>query len=235
MFNKKSCKRCGKKIEKKFSYCPYCGNSINSEKEKQEYGMLGKNDNLDIFNSGMKMPFGINFLFKNLMKEMEKQFKELDGGMGKEKAIKKRDILPTQQQGEISINISSGDGTPIIRVKSLGDIPEFKEMEKQLKPAETKKNIRKNQISQEKAQELAKLPRQEAESRVRRLSEKVVYEIELPGVNNLRDVIVNELENSIEIKAFAKDKAYFKFLPIGLPLLKYALKNGKLTLELGEK
>jgi hypothetical protein len=43
------------------------------------------------------------------------------------------------------------------------------------------------------------------------------------------------LENSIEVKAFAKDKAYYKFLPVSLPLLKYDLANGRLTLELGEK
>lgn len=247
-FWKKTCKNCRRKIEKGFSYCPHCGTSlINREKEEENYGFLGKKDirDLEDFNlfgrerSELRLPFGFNTVFKKLIKEMDKQFKELDKELGKEKIRKTNIERPFIRKGGISINISSGEGRPVIKVRSFGNLPEFREMESQIKqPIEktikTKSKI-KPTISEEKAKKLAKLPREEAESKVRRLSGKVIYEIELPEVKSIKDIIVNQLENSIEIKAFSKDKAYFKFLPVSLPLLSYKFSKGKLILELGEK
>ena len=249
MFWKKNCKRCGKKIEKNFDYCPYCGNNFKegyNESNERDYGFLGKTD---IPDNNLKLPFGFNFLFKNLMKEMDKQFRELDREIGKERIQKnekredKQKIsrlrIPFSQAGGISINISSGAGEPIVKVRSFGNVPEFQELEdhvrKEKREARKPKTIKMPEYDEEKAKKLSKLPRQEAESKVRRLSGKVVYEINLPGVKNENDVVINELENSIEVKAFAKDKAYFKFLPISLPLLKYKLLKEKLILELGER
>jgi hypothetical protein len=237
-FWKKTCKRCKRKIEKGFSYCPHCGYSLDREKEERDYGFIGKRDSnySDPFRNEIRMPLGFNTIFKKLMKEMDKQFKELDKEIGKEN-VKRTDAKPLIRKGGISINISSGAGKPVIRVKSFRNMPQFKGVGDQTisqdKP--TKKKKEKPKISEEKAKKFAKLPRQEAESKVRRLSGKVIYEIDLPGVKNKKDVIVNQLENSIEIKAFSKDKAYFKFLPVNLPLKDYKLSKGKLTLELGEK
>jgi len=244
MFWKKNCKRCGKKIEKNFDYCPYCGNNFKGEHNEdngREYGFLGKTDILD---NNFKLPFGFNFLFKNLIKEMDKQFRELDREIGKETVQKneKRESkqkisrlrIPFSQAGGISINISSGAGEPIVKVRSFGNVPEFQGLERQVRK-EKEETIKRPEYDEEKAKKLAKLPRQEAESKVRRFSGKVVYEIDLPGVKKQEDVVINELENSIEIKAFTKDKAYFKFLPVALPLIKYKLAKEKLILELGEK
>lgn len=248
MFGKKNCKRCGKKIGKDFSYCPFCGfYAQDREKEQKDYGFLGKKDldKFDMFNrQEIKLPFGFNMVFNKLMKEMDKQFRELDREIGKEKEMVRarkipidRTKMPFARQGGISINISSGAGTPVIKVRSFGNMPEFKEMEQGIKGTgkERKIKIENPKISEEKAKALAKLPRQEAESRVRRLSGKVIYEIELPDVKSEKDIIVQQLENSIEVKAFSKDKAYFKFLPVSLPLQKYKLEDGKLILELGEE
>ncbi len=247
MFGKKTCTRCRKKIDKKFVYCPFCGfYGEDREKEQKDYGFLGKKDveNPDLFErQEIKLPFGFNMVFNKLMKEMDKQFRELDHEIGKEKEIMKtkrismdKTKMPLIRQGGISINISSGAGTPVIKVRSFGNMPEFKEMGHEIKGEKIRKaKIKNPKISEEKAKALAKLPRQEAESRVRRLSGKVIYEIELPDVKDAKDVIVNQLENSIEVKAFSKDKAYFKFLPVSLPLQKYKLEEGKLILELGEE
>ncbi len=234
-FWRKTCRRCGKRIEKEFSYCPFCGFRHSNE---EGYGFLGRNDDFGIFNNEIKLPLGFNTIFKKLIKEMDKQFREFDKELGKEKIEKAKIKSPFIKQGGISINISSGGDMPVIKVKSFGNIPEFKEMASQIKP-DYKEKERKTKIStaisEEKAKELAKLPRQEAESKVRRFSGKVIYEIELPGVKNIKDIVVNQLENSIEVKAFTKDKAYFKFLPVSLPLLRHKLEDGKLILELGEK
>ncbi len=239
-FWKKNCKRCGRKIEKGFSYCPSCGFPIDREKEKRDYGFLGRKDvdRVGPFRREVKLPLGFNTVFKKLVNEMDKQFRELDREIGREKTMKKAEDKdrPIIRQGGISINISSGAGKPIINVKSFGNMPKFKKMEQELTGSQTKPvTIKKNEISEEKARKLAKLPREEAASKVRRLSGKVVYEIDLPGVKNSKDVIVNQLENSIEVKAFSKDKAYFKFLPVALPLKNHKFSKGKLILELGEK
>lgn len=239
MFGKKICDKCGKKIDKDFEYCPHCGFSVkDKDVDERDYGFLGKDD---LGMGEMKLPFGFNTIFKKLMKEMDKQFRELDREIGKEKEMREFDNSknPSLRQGGISINISSGEGKPVIKVKSFGNMPQFKVIENQIKGG--KSNIvkppvrRVPQISEEQAKKLAKLPRQEASSKVRRLSGKVVYEIELPDVKEGNDIIINKLENSIEIKAFAKDKAYFKFLPVSLPLIRSRFANGKLVLELGEK
>jgi len=57
----------------------------------------------------------------------------------------------------------------------------------------------------------------------------------MPGVKSIKDVSVNQLENSIEIKAVAKDNSYFKLIPINLPVLDYELSEEKLVLELEAK
>ena len=242
MFSKKTCSKCKKKINKDYDYCPHCGsNSKEKYEDDRDYGFLGKND-LPKTNDDFKLPFGFKFLFKNLMKEMDKQFKQLDKEAIQEKMQNKREIkenkIPFTQGGGLSINISGATGKPIIKVKGFGNIPELQNLENHMKPKkENTKKIRKTkrkEFSEEKIKKLSKLPREEAESKVRRLSGKVIYEIDLPGVKKEDDVVINELENSIEVKAFSKDKAYFKFLPISLPLLKYKLLKEKLVLELGE-
>lgn len=225
------CLRCGRKVKKDFDYCPYCAANLKIKKDMKDYGLLGKNDMADMgFN--IKMPFGLNRLFNSLLKEVDKQFKEFDKDLAedKKKFYMDKKIKPTSG---ISISISTNTGEkPKIKIMGFG--PEFKNIEcKELKEQEGK--LKKVEFSEEKAKKLVGLPRKEASTKVRRLSNKIIYEIDLPGVKSIRDVIINKLENSIEIKAIAKDNAYFKLLPLNLPLLNYKLKEGKLILEFEPK
>ena len=82
---------------------------------------------------------------------------------------------------------------------------------------------------------MGKLPRETPTANVRRLGDLVIYEINIPGVKSLKDISISQLENSIEIKAIAKDKAYLKLLPVSLPILNYNLEKDKLILELEAK
>jgi HSP20 family molecular chaperone IbpA len=230
MFNRKKCNFCNSKIGKEFSYCPFCGHYVgDKEKETKDYGMLGKTDMTKNISeamgmNGVKLPMGMNMIFNKLMKEMGKQLKELDKEIDKDNI----NAIPIKKGSSIRINISSNQGSPIIEVSGLSPI----------KAQTIKKSIKKTidlpKMNEEKIKKLTKLPRQEAASKVRRLSGRVVYEIELPEVESKEDININQLENSIEIKAFSKDKAYFKFLPVSLPLLAHDFSEGKLTLELGE-
>lgn len=236
MFDKKKCKRCGEKINNKFDFCPYCRTPLKNEEEIEDgWGMLGKNDFPDPFQNPfdeIKLPAGLNMIFNSLMKNLEKEFRNIDKEIGRE--IRETKIQdPRIRKSGISISIStSGDRPPEIRVNQFGGIPrEFKEFEKQIKPRQT---IQKN-FNEEKIKKFSKLPREEPSTNVRRLSNKVIYEIELPGVKSTEDVSIIKLENSIEIKAVAKDKSYFKLLPIKLPIIDYKIADGKLILELGAR
>lgn len=226
MFNKK-CPRCNRKKEKDFDFCPYCGldfRQSNRAKKEQDFGLLGSDD-FDNFqampNMNIKMPFGMDGMFNSLLKEVDKQFREMDKEMSKERTDMEKVKKPNMNSISISISTASGK-KPEIRVSTSG--PGFETS--QFKEADIK-----NELSDEKAKALAKLPKKEAEASVRRLSNKIIYELSLPGVSNIKDIIINKLENSVEIKAFSKDKAYFKLIPINLPILDYKLKDSKLVLE----
>ncbi len=164
--------------------------------------------------SRIKLPFPFSKIFERLTKDMAQELDKLwEDDLG-EKMIKR---------GGISISISNEDGTPRIRIGEMGN------------PASRKsKTVIKRKISKEDAERYAKLPREEAKSNVKRLSDRVVYEILLPGVKNIKDIFVHKLQNSIEIKAFGKDKAYFKLIPVDMNVERYGLKDEMLILELKE-
>jgi len=87
-------------------------------------------------------------------------------------------------------------------------------------------------LSAEKLKQMSQLAKEEPAVSVRRLSNRVIYELAVPGVKSLKDVSVAQRENSIEVKALAKDKVYFKIVPLGFPILDCNLLKGKLILEL---
>jgi len=220
MFKKKKCEKCGKKIEEKYSFCPYCGNNVDSEND-EDFGMLGKNDFMSVANE-MKLPLGLNTLFNSMMKNLSKELDEqLKGNFIEDKQKKvKRD--------GISISISTfGNGTPKIKVTPMGNQKVVEE-----RPNE---KLKKNNFTKERIKKFSELKREEPKTNIRRLSNKIVYEIEMPDVKSIEDVSIVNLESSIEIKAIGEKKAYAKIIPISLPIKNYDLSEGKLILELGIK
>ena len=219
MFNKKKCKNCGEKISNSYNFCPYCRVPLIDSFDDEDFGLLGRNDSME----EVKLPIGFNHLFNSLIKNMNTQFKELENHNAKQ-SQKKSEV----KKGGISISIStSGNRPPEIKVTSFGNIPKFKEREKQIAK---KANSIKLPLSDSK--KFSGMPKKEPETNIRRLSNKVVYEINMPGVKSMEDVSIIQLENSIEIKAFAKDKVFHKIIPINLPISDYNLSKGKLVLEL---
>ncbi|MCX6746968.1 MAG: zinc-ribbon domain-containing protein [Candidatus Pacearchaeota archaeon] len=221
MFKKKECNKCGEKLSDKYDFCPYCGNRIK-EGINNEWGMLGKNDLMSQMDD-IKLPLGFKTLFNALMKDMNKQFNQ------SEKEMKDETPQNKIKKDGISISISTfGDGPPRISVNPLGNRQEV-EVEKE------DSRVKQSLFSKEKIKKFSSLPRKEPKTNIRRLSNKVIYELEMPEVVSIEDVSVVKLESSIEIKAIAKDKSYFKLIPINLPLKKCDLSEGKLILELGVK
>jgi len=128
MFNKKTCRNCGEKTSEKYNFCPYCRTPLNEPLDEKNWGMLGKNDFMPA--EEIRLPMGLNAIFNSLMKNLNKQFSELDKDMKEERG----DSETKSKRGGISISIStSGNLPPEIRVKSFGNIPEFREKERKIR------------------------------------------------------------------------------------------------------
>ena len=188
------CPRCDKKIEKKFSFCPYCGLNVARVVEQEDFGMIGKDDFVKEIEQEIKMPIGLDKIFNSLIKNLDKQ---MGGGM---------------------------NGNPGFKIQiSTGPKPERQEIAKKI-PMES--------ISEKDIEKRRNLPRTEAESSVRRLSDRIVYEIFVPGVKTKKDIVISKMESGVEIKAYSKDKCFYKVIPIKVDLLGYHLEDDILFLEL---
>jgi HSP20 family molecular chaperone IbpA len=252
MFNKKIKCICGKKFDEKFEFCPYCGtplrDSVNQERQrKSQEDMFNKQiDSLTKeLSEGFGMPlinsFPFKMLVKKLSKDIEKQFREMDRDMSRVQPIEmpkdaKKSSKPIIQDGKKvgnvqEFNFPGGHGFSI--QIQMGGSPQDIIIKDESNEDKTKKiRLPKSKISDKRAQELARLPRHEPETKIRRMTDKLVYEISLPGVKNEQDIMINNLQNSIEVKAFSKDKAYFKLIPLAFPIKSWNLKDERLVLEL---
>ena len=222
MFNKKKCKNCGEKVSQDYNFCPYCRTLLKDNAGNEGWGLLGRNDNI----GDIKFPLGFNHLVNSLIKSMNSQFKEVESPAN---YTKKQTQKSGMKKGGISISITtSRNKPPEIKVTSFGSIPEFTPKQKK---AEPKRSVL-MPLPLIDSKKFSGMPKKEPETNIRRLSNKVVYEINTPGVKSMEDVSIIQLENSIEIKAFAKDKIFHKIIPINLPITNYGLSDGKLVLEL---
>ena len=212
MFSKKSCKKCGEKISSKHNFCPECGNPLK-QRNKKDYGMLGKNDN--IFEEGnMQNFFGGGIMNKMLNSAMKMLEKEMQKDM--------KDLNSPRTNFELFIN---GKRISPDKIKVTKKPIQKKEIKKQ------KINI---PLSNENKEKFLKLPKKEPTTSIKRLSNKIIYELNIPEVKSIEDISIVQLQNSIEVKGVAKKTAYEKIISIGLPISNYELQKGKLILELQE-
>ena len=217
MFGKKKCSQCGEKVNKDYSFCPYCKNQLEKIKDERDFGMLGKNDLSEFMNDGnIRLPSGINTIFNSLLKNLSKQMNELE-------TTERQKGSKVKRKG-IGISIyAPGDRPPEIKVTSYGNPEEQRD-----------KKERKIKLPNTNSTKFAGLPKAEPKTSIRRFSDKVIYEIDLPGVKSIADISISQLENSIEVKALGKEKVYQKIIPISLPIKKYDFSRKKLVLELDD-
>ncbi|MDD5192954.1 MAG: hypothetical protein PHF67_00025 [Candidatus Nanoarchaeia archaeon] len=206
---KKKCGRCGEKINKNFDFCPVCGSDQKSKNYKEDFGLLGKSDIPDepLFRTGNSF---MEKMFETAFKVLEKQMKNIPNDSMNPPATS----LPNNMHIQFFVN-----GKRVLPDNFNN---------KQAKPIVKKI---KNVISEDRLSEISKLPREEPSSKLKRMSGKIIYEFNVPGVRNIEDIIINKLENSVEIKALAENKVYSKTLNIKLPVLGYKLVNGNLSVE----
>ncbi|MBX4212219.1 zinc ribbon domain-containing protein [Candidatus Pacearchaeota archaeon] len=200
---KVKCESCSSKVENKFSFCPYCGfNLLSKENEMRDFGMLGRNDAIDEeINKNVLGGFGIT----------EKIIGSLVNNLAKSLDKQIREMEKTEVR-----SLPNG-----IKIKINGP----------LQPAE-KKSTPQKEITSAQLEKMASLPRATAKtSSVRRLSDKVIYELITPGVESNQDIFVSKLEQGYEIKAIGSKKIYIKNIPISLPLKKCIVDKNKVLVE----
>ena len=209
MFNKRYCKSCKEKVNSKYKFCPSCGMEIENYRE-EDWGMLGREDILD--DESFKNPFFGGFSAKMLNSLLGNAFKML------EKEMKSMEKVP-RSNFKLMIN-----GKEI----NVGQLEQKKPKK------EVVKKILRREFKEEQLKKILELPKKEPKTNLKRFGDKIIYEIEMPEVKSLNDVLINILENSIEIKAIGKSFIYSKIIPINMPIINQELSNGKLILELGE-
>jgi len=210
----KKCKKCGEKVKDKYRFCPFCGNSMQTG-HNQDWGMLGKEDieENDFFSDSLFRGISGNMLNKMLggaMKMLEKEMK--------------REMERTTPQPRTSV-----------RLMINGQEINLNNPKKPKEETQKTKKIPVKNFSKENLKKFSELPKKEPKTSIKRFSDKIIYEIEMPGVKSINDIFMNQLENSIEIKALSKEQAYYKLIPISLPVMDYELSEGKLVLELETK
>ena len=221
MFGKKQCKKCNSKINKDFDFCPFCGNRID---DSANWGMLGKNDSIPENSNPENSLLGgfggisggmLNKMISGTMKMLEKE-------MQKEMNTTQKQPMP-KTNFELYINGKKIKPSNIhVTRKPIKQTP--------------KQSIRhQKEFSEENLKKISKLPRKEPLTNVKRIADKLIYEIKVPGVKSITDVSIVQLENSIEVKAISKDKVYSKLIPLSLPITHYNLEKNLLVLELENK
>ena len=213
---KKKCLRCNEKIGSKHSFCEFCG-SPQKKHSQEDWGMLGKDDVEGNFQS----PFlaGINGGILNRM--IGSAMKMLEQEMQREMTRTKNPEVQPKTHIKLMIN---GKEIDLNNIKN-----------NQQKMQENKDKIFIDNFSKTSLERFSKLPKKEPKTNMKRFADKIIYEIEMPEIDSMKDVSIVKLENSIEIKAVGKKKAYSKLIPINLPIKYYIHSKGKLTLELDSK
>jgi HSP20 family molecular chaperone IbpA len=228
------CRRCGFDLKESWGFCPKCG--------------ARKGDIMDSMGRD---------IFSQLFNQMKGSFAELDNF---DKDLEALDLSPwfrrapdmdkafrpVQKKG-FSVHIKRGTGMkPQVHIKTYGDVNKEriqKELQDRFGVKQREESRAQTPRIPEKESRRFSFPAikkkaapkstEEPKADVRRIGDKVSVDIMMPGVRSQEDVDVKELESSVEVKAIAGDKAYFKILtkPAQFRLSAKSFRDGQLHLE----
>ncbi len=216
------CPRCGYPMDDEWSYCPRCGAKRNGD------------------------------FFENIFTRFRKEFEEMNKLFERDfEAFDLSPVFKNRKTSGFSIKITtSGNGKPKVSVRTFGDVDEKrikKQIERQLgiksgveelseAPQRTTEHtlLSRTPRRMEKPKKIPKVT-EEPKTEIRRVNDRVIVEMDIPGVEDMKDIEVTELENSVEVKATAGEKAFFKIItkPHQSRLIDQRFEKGKLFLEFG--
>lgn len=204
---KNICDRCNKKVKKSFDFCPNCGKRLKQE-SFEEWGMLGKNDAISQNDelAMMMQSMGGGMIGKMLNQTMRMLEKE----MIKETTPSKKTRFKIMINGKEIPMQEKAQAKPLNKILPI-------------------------QFSEEAQKKFSKLKKIEPKTNLKRFGDKIIYELETPGVESIKDISIIRLEKGLEVKAISKTKAYQKAIKIDFPLTKYQLLDGIIALELEAK
>jgi HSP20 family molecular chaperone IbpA len=219
------CPRCGNETEKGWEYCPKCGRDLRNQEFFSE-----------VFNR-------INREFREMDKLFERNIEAMDISSFFRKPVKPRG-------SGFSIRITQRSGNkPDVSVKTYGNVDKEKIREELhkvgVKAPENFEIEKKKQEEVRRKEEPRALVQsvhlgmgepkktEEPQAEVRRTESKVIVDIDMPDVKSEDHIEVKDLESSVEVKARAGDKAYFKILtkPAQSRLTSKRFEKGVLYLE----
>ena len=217
------CKNCGFEAERGWKFCPNCGSRLSK----------------GAFPS-------IDSIFADIERELQETMNDM-----LEKNFEAFDISPYFEGGQgkrgfsIKIVNKDGDPKPEISIKTFGDVDAEglkKYMEKiinsMLRASGQRVEIKKEQppIKEKRPRQKMVIPpkvTEEPVANIRQMGQSVVVELDMPDVKSANDIEVRELESSVEVKARAGEKMYFKILtkPENRRLANYEFSGRTLFLE----
>jgi HSP20 family molecular chaperone IbpA len=190
-----NCPVCGTRFDKGWTFCPRCGSRISGDFFEEIFSRMRKE-------------------LAEMNKLLEKDIEAFDLSPWFRDMEKKKAFVQPKGSGFSIKIIHSGSKEPEVSFRTFGDVDRSK-LQKEMKglgimeghghpsagkPQEPKVVIKDSMRTEE--------PR----TSVARSAAKVVVDMEMPGVRSDGDIEVSELESSVEVKALAGDKAYFKIL-----------------------
>jgi RNA polymerase subunit RPABC4/transcription elongation factor Spt4 len=150
----------------------------------------------------LKLPFGVEKIMGSLVKQLEKQLENMD--------LDDKEGMPKG----FKIQIARG---PMVHGVVQNNVP--------------KKRMT-SVVSREEGERRANLKKTEAESKVKRIGDVIIYEIKAPGIMRKEDVVITELETGIEIRAYAQDRCYVKVIPMKVEILGMRIDREKISVEM---
>ncbi|MDI6826561.1 MAG: hypothetical protein QMD36_05275 [Candidatus Aenigmarchaeota archaeon] len=171
----------------------------------------------------------------DMFEDIEREFERIDKVFGPRfLKFPRIDIESPFKSGGISITIRSGRMKPQVDVKTTG---EYKKLEPEIKRRlGVEEEV--EEVKEEKPEKKVRIPKmtEEPETKIERVGNRETINIKLSDVKNPEDIEIRKLEQSLEIKAFAGDKAYFKLIPIrpNAQISDKSFKNGNLKIEVLE-
>lgn len=131
----------------------------------------------------------------DMFQEIDKEFRQMDQIM--KMKMPKFMLRPQGKARGVSITITSDNiSPPKINVQTYGDHKHMHHHQQEEKTARTAKIM------------------EEPDTKIEKSRNKQTITLNLPDVKNLDDIEIKQLSQSVEIRAFAGDKAYFKLIPI---------------------
>jgi len=215
MFKKKKCANCNSKIETDFDFCPSCGRKLKQNSD-EDFGLLGKND-----------------LFEKPFQESN-YFGDFTGGIISKMLKGTMKMIAKEMEKDLKNSQNPNMRSNFRLIVNGREIPMNKMQENKMlmkKQKQIRPEISLPQFNSEQQKEFSELKNISPKTEIRRLSDRLIYEIKIPEVNSIKDVSIIKLQNTLEVKAISENFSYFKSIQINFPILEIYFEKEILTLE----